>query len=50
MRGQTQLTGMHRHRRIVAGSMAERMHPGRQLGKDEGNNEEEVTQGIHVGE
>jgi len=27
--------------------MADRMHPDRQLGEDEGQNEEEVTEGIH---
>jgi hypothetical protein len=41
---------VRRHRLVVAGGMADRMHPDRQLGEDEGENEEEMTQGIHVGE
>lgn len=47
MPGQAQLADMLRQTLAILRHMLDRMHPGRQLGEDEGKNEEQMAQGIH---
>lgn len=48
VRGQAQLAGVDRQRSVLPRRMLDGMRPRRQLGEDEGEDEKEMAQRIHV--